>query len=107
MEANLREERERKASAFRIKLAGGEEEDNEPDEEPEQYETEYIEDFASYDDADAVRSELDFRLGKSRITLIASLILEAALVIVSVLGQFGLEKPHRCKERPLQYCGRT
>lgn len=90
MEANLREERERKASAFRIKLAGGEEEDNEPDEEPEQYETEYIEDFASYDDADAVRSELDFRLGKSRITLIASLILEAALVIVSILGQFGL-----------------
>lgn len=24
-----------------------------------------------------------------------------------VLGQFGLEKPHRCKEGPLQYCGGT
>lgn len=90
MEANLRENRVKKAETFRIKLAGGDEEDNEPEEEPEQYETEYIEDFSSYDDADAVRSELDFRLGKSRLLLVASVILEAALVMVSLLGRFGL-----------------
>lgn len=89
LEEQLRHNREEKVSAFKMRLSG-DEELNEPDEEPEQYETEYIEDFSSYDDADVIRNELDFRLGKSRLTLSAAIVLELALIVVHVLGKAGV-----------------
>ena len=89
LEAQLRKNRVEKVSTFKMRLSG-EEELNEPDEEPEQYETEYIEDFSSYDDTDVIRNELEFRLGKSRLTLSAAIVLELALIVVHVLGKAGV-----------------
>ncbi|MBQ3133762.1 MAG: hypothetical protein IJC17_05775 [Clostridia bacterium] len=89
LEEQLRQNREQKVSSFRMRLSG-EEEFNEPDEEPDVYETDYIEDFADYEDADVIRNELEFRLGKSRLTLVAAIVLELGLLLVNVLGRFGL-----------------
>ncbi|MDD3833102.1 MAG: hypothetical protein PHR18_04270, partial [Oscillospiraceae bacterium] len=65
-EDRLQRERRKKAENFKLHppvalRLSGEEEDNDPSEEPETFEDEEIEDFGSYDDADAVRNELVYR----------------------------------------------
>lgn len=59
LEQRLREARKLKVQSF--KLAGDEEEDNDPSEEPEEYDDSELEDFTSYDDAETVQNELTYR----------------------------------------------
>ena len=62
-EEQFQRERRKKAENFKLQSPvalrlSGEEEDNDPAEEPDRFEDEEIEDFCSYEDAEAVRSEL-------------------------------------------------
>jgi hypothetical protein len=65
-EERFRRERRKKAENFKLHAPvglrlSGEEENNDPSEEPDDFEEEEIEDFLSYEDADAVKSELVYR----------------------------------------------
>ena len=65
-EEQLQRERRKKAENFRLHppvalRLSGDEEENDPSEEPEIYEEEEIEDFGSYEDTEAVRNELVYR----------------------------------------------
>ena len=65
-EERFRRERRKKAENFKLHAPvglrlSGEEENNDPGEEPDDFEEEEIEDFFSYEDADAVKSELVYR----------------------------------------------
>lgn len=89
----LRQAREEKIRSFRLERGlklSGEEELNEPEEEPDEEEPEYIEDFTAYEDADAVRSELHYRQNRGRIALFVTLIWELLLIGAEVLSAVGL-----------------
>ncbi len=65
-EAKLKSERKKKAENFKLQppvalRLSGDEEENDPSEEPEIFADEEIEDYCSYDDTETVRSELNYR----------------------------------------------
>lgn len=88
----LRRAREQKVRSFKLvggfKLSGDEEE-NDPGEEPESWEEEDDEfsDFESYEDADAVRAELSYRRNTGRVRLLVTLAWEALLVVAAAVMQ--------------------
>ncbi|MBP5304147.1 MAG: cation-translocating P-type ATPase [Clostridia bacterium] len=85
----FRQNRESKVRSFKLKLEGDEEQ-TDPDEEIEEFEEEYVEDFVSYEDADAVSSELKYRSGKSAITLLVTGIWEFLLILAVFCFQFNI-----------------
>ena len=95
-EERLRKARQEKVSAFRLlrqdkgdggfKLSGEDEEVNDPAEEPELYEDEELEDYSSYEETDAVASELRYRRRTGWITLILSGVAECALVWLTLMS---------------------
>ncbi len=87
-EERLQEQRRKKAENFKIHSAfklSGEEEENDPSEEPEVFEDEELEDYSSYEETEAVRNELDYRrrIGWLQLTLTGAV--AAVLLGVSVL----------------------
>lgn len=95
IEEHLKNRRREKIRAFdddrRLKLTG--EEEPVPVEEivEEEFEEEYVEDFCSYEDAEAVASELRYRRARHRIGTVATAVIEALLllnVFCFVLGIF-------------------
>ncbi|MDD2361656.1 MAG: hypothetical protein PHH84_01665 [Oscillospiraceae bacterium] len=89
-EDRLQRERRKKAENFKLHppvalRLSGEEEDNDPSEEPETFEDEEIEDFGSYDDADAVRNELVYRRRTGWIQVILTGTFALTLVGTSIL----------------------
>lgn len=104
-EERLRRVREEKVRQFQkakeengggFKLTG-EEEENEPEEEPESFEDEELEDFGSYEEAGAVLNELNYRRRTGWIGLVLTIALEVVLigltVLVYVLGTLPLPVP--------------
>lgn len=104
-EERLRRAREEKVRQFQkakeengggFKLTG-EEEENEPEEEPEAFEDEELEDFGSYEEAGAVLNELNYRRRTGWIGLVLTTALEVVLigltVLVFVLGTLPLPVP--------------
>lgn len=104
-EERLRRAREEKVRQFQkakeengggFKLTG-EEEENEPEEEPEAFEDEELEDFSSYEEAGAVLNELNYRRRTGWIGLVLTIALEVVLigltVLVFVLGTLPLPAP--------------
>lgn len=104
-EERLRRAREEKVRQFQkakeengggFKLTG-EEEENEPEEEPETFEDEELEDFSSYEEAGAVLNELNYRRRTGWIGLVLTIALEVVLigltVLVFVLGTLPLPAP--------------
>ncbi|MDD4546168.1 MAG: hypothetical protein PHR24_02590 [Oscillospiraceae bacterium] len=89
-EDRLQRERRKKAENFKLQppvalRLSGEEEENDPSEEPETFEDEEIEDFGSYDDADAVRNELIYRRRTGWIQLILTGTFALTLIGTSIL----------------------
>ena len=85
----LHQTREEKIRDF---VLAGEEETNEPEEEPEppEEEPEEIEDFTSYDEAQAVRLELQYRRRMAGLAFLLSTLLETAVLVLSLLMTNGL-----------------
>lgn len=85
----LRQTREEKIRDF---VLAGEEETNEPEEEPNppEEEPEEIEDFTSYDQAQAVRLELQYRRRMAGLSFLLSTLLEAAALALALLMMNGL-----------------
>ena len=83
-EERLRQTREEKIRDF---VLAGEEETNEPDEEPElpEEEPEEIEDFTSYEDAKAVRLELQYRRRMAGLSFLLSALLETVALVLAFL----------------------
>lgn len=95
MEETLKNRRREKIRAFdddrRLKLSGEEEPTPIEDVLEEEFEEEYVEDFCSYEDAQAVASELRYRRARHRISTLATAIIEAVLllnVLCMTLGIF-------------------
>ena len=95
MEEHLKNRRREKIRAFdddrRLKLTGEEEPTPVEDVVEEELEEEYVEDFCTYEDAEAVASELRYRRARHRIGTVATAIIEAVLllnVVCFVLGIF-------------------
>ena len=89
MEEHLKNRRREKIREFdddrRLKLTG-EEEEASPMEDvvEEEFEEEYVEDFCSYEDAEAVASELRYRRARHRIATVATAVAEV-LALFNVL----------------------
>ena len=83
LEQRLREARKLKVQSF--KLAGDEEEDNDPSEEPEEYDDSELEDFTSYDDAETVQNELTYRRRIGWIQVLLTGAMELILLGVGIL----------------------
>lgn len=81
-------QKKREAHSRNFKLAGDEEEDNDPLEEPIVYEEEELEDYGSYEETPAVLNELNYRRRTGWISVFLSLALEAALVWMGLLVHF-------------------
>jgi|LSQX01.1.fsa_nt_gb cation transport ATPase len=89
-EEQFQRERRKKAENFKLQSPvalrlSGEEEDNDPAEEPDRFEDEEIEDFCSYEDAEAVRSELVYRRRTGWLQLILTSIFTLTLFVSAVL----------------------
>ncbi|HJD24214.1 MAG TPA: hypothetical protein H9694_08755 [Firmicutes bacterium] len=88
LEERLQEKRRKKAENFKLHPAfklSGEEEENDPSEEPEVFEDEELEDYSSYEETEAVRSELSYRrrMGWLQLTLTGAI--AAVLFGISVV----------------------
>lgn len=87
----FRQSRENKVRSFKLinnlKL-DGEEEPTAPEEAVEEFEEEYVEDFTTYEDAEAVHSELKYRAGKNTIALLVTGIWELLLTVAVFCLQF-------------------
>ena len=85
----LQQTRQEKIRDF---VLAGEEETNEPEEEPEEpeEEPEEIDDFRSYEDAQAVRLELQYRRRVAGLSLCLSCLLEAAALVLMLLTVWGV-----------------
>ncbi len=95
MEEHLKNRRKEKIRAFdddrRLKLSGEEEPTPIEDVLEEEFEEEYVEDFCTYEDAQAVASELRYRRARHRISTLATAVIEAGLllnVLCMMLGIF-------------------
>lgn len=97
-EQEFRRSRQEKVAEFQKKrenhplgfqLAGDEEEDNEPDEEPVfDEDEEELEDYSSPEEAGAVQHELTYRRRVGWIGVFLSLVLELVLILLSVVVHF-------------------
>ncbi len=92
LEARLSKVRREKMEHFnrqRLKESGfklaGEEEDNDPSEEAEEYEEIELEDYTSYADTEAVQSELSYRRRTGWIVLALTGVLEGVLLWLTVM----------------------
>lgn len=88
LEERLQEKRRKKAENFKLHPAfklSGEEEENDPSEEPEIFEDEELEDYSSYEEAEAVRSELNYRRRMGWLQLALTGAIAAVLLGVSVV----------------------
>lgn len=85
----FRESRENKVRSFKLKL-DGEEEQNDSEEDVEEFEEEYVDDFITYEDAEAVSSELKYRASKNTVTLLVTAIWEFLLLLASFCFHFGI-----------------
>ncbi len=84
VEERFQRAREEKVREFT--LAGEEEEENEPEEESaEEPEEPEIEDFTDYQDTKAVAEELLYRQRTSFVTLVLTVVLELALLLITIL----------------------
>ena len=99
-EERLQEERRKKAENFKLhppvglKLSG-EEEENDPAEEPEVFEDGELEDFNSYEETEAVRNELNYRRRTGWLQLILTGVIAVVLLGVSAaLNLFQLPTPN-------------
>ena len=92
--AEFQKAKEENGGGFKLT---GEEEENEPEEEPESFEDEELEDFGSYEEAGAVLNELNYRRRTGWIGLVLTIALEVVLigltVLVYVLGTLPLPVP--------------
>lgn len=89
-EERLRIERRQKAENFKLNSPvalrlSGEEEENDPGEEPDEFVEEEIDDFSSYEDTEAVRSELVYQRRTGWIQVILSGVFACSLVGAAVL----------------------
>ncbi len=78
-------QKKRQTHGLDFKLAGDEEEDNDPAEEPVTYEEEELEDYGRYEETPAVQNELNYRRRTGWISVFLTLSLEAVLVTLSLL----------------------
>ena len=78
-------QKKRQTHGLDFKLAGDEEEDNDPAEEPVTYEEEELEDYGRYEETPAVQNELNYRRRTGWIGVFLTLSLEAVLVTLSLL----------------------
>ena len=101
-EERLRRTRQEKISAFRLlagdrpngfKLSGEDEEDNDPSEEPDLFDDEELEDFSSYEEADAVLNELVYRRRTGWITLMLTGVTELVLIWLTVMAHLSVTPP--------------
>ena len=99
-EERLQEERRKKAENFKLRppvglKLSGEEEENDPAEEPEVFEDDELEDFNSYEETEAVRNELNYRRRTGWLQLVLTGVIAVALLGVSVaLNLFQLPTPN-------------
>lgn len=89
-EEKLKRERKKKAESFKLQppvalRLSGEEEENDPSEEPDNFVDEEIEDYCSYDDTEAVRSELNYRRRTGLLQLVLSGMFAITLVGFAVV----------------------
>lgn len=101
-EERLRKTRQEKVSAFRLlsgersdgfKLSGEDEEDNDPSEEPDQFDDEELEDFSSYEEADAVLNELVYRRRTGWITTMLTGVAELVLIWLTLMAHLSVTLP--------------
>lgn len=94
VEERLRQSRREKVSRFQLlreetesgfKFSGDDEEENDPSEEPEIYEDEELEDYSSYEETEAVASELVYRRRTGWFCLLMTGLLETVLLFISVV----------------------
>ena len=78
-------QKKRQSHGLDFKLAGDEEEDNDPAEEPVTYEEEELEDYGRYEETPAVQNELNYRRRTGWIGVFLTLSLEAVLVTLALL----------------------
>ncbi len=89
-EEQLQRERRKKAENFKLHppatlRLSGEEEDNDPSEELDNFEDEEIEDYCSYEETDAVRSELIYRRRTGWLQLILTGAFSLTLIVSAVV----------------------
>ena len=87
-EERLQEQRRKKAENFKIQppfKLSGEEEENDPAEEPEVFEDDELEDYNSYEETEAVRNELVYRRRVGWLQLVLTGVTAAVLLAVSVV----------------------
>ncbi|MCI9414774.1 MAG: hypothetical protein HFJ79_06340 [Clostridiales bacterium] len=84
LEDQLRQARKKKVESF--KLAGDEEEDNDPSEEPDLFDDGELEDYSSYEETEAVGSELTYRRRVNWIQTILTGAMELLLVVLGVMA---------------------
>ncbi|HIW74296.1 MAG TPA: hypothetical protein H9684_08220 [Firmicutes bacterium] len=93
-EARLQEQRRKKVENFKFHTSfklSGEEEENDPAEEPEVFEDDELEDYGSYEETEAVRSELAYRRRMGWLQLSLTGVIAGLLLGVSaVMGLFEL-----------------
>lgn len=95
LEARVRDIRREKVESFQLVTGGktdgfrlsGEEEENDPAEEPEQLVEEELEDYGSYEETEIVRSELVYRRRLGMAGLLFSGLMELILVSITVMVQ--------------------
>lgn len=80
---NFTKQREKHAG---FKLAGEDEEENDPQEEADTFEDIVLEDYSNYGETEAVREELNYRKRTGWISLILTGVLEALLVWLTVMS---------------------
>ncbi len=103
LEARLSKVRQEKMEHFarqRLSVSGGfklagEEEENDPAEEAEEYEEVELEDYTSYADTEAVQNELSYRRRTGWIVLALTGILEGLLLWLTVMTFITPRPPHR------------
>ncbi|MCI8554603.1 MAG: hypothetical protein HFJ80_06630 [Clostridiales bacterium] len=84
LERQLRQARRKKVESF--KLAGDEEEDNDPAEEPDPFEDGELEDYSSYSETEAVGEELTYRRRMNWIQMILTGAMELLLIVLGLMS---------------------
>lgn len=84
----FRQNRENKVRSFKLNNDALKEETDSEEEPIEEFEEEYIEDFSNPEDAEAVSSELKYRLGKTTIGFGVSAIMEFLLIAAAFCVSF-------------------
>lgn len=101
VEERLRQVRQEKIEDFTqqreknagFKLAGVDEEENDPQEEADTFEDDVLEDYSNYEETEAVREELNYRKRTGWISLILTGVLEALLIWLAVMSFFSASLP--------------